>query len=251
MDGFRRDGYAISLLCNNIFAWIERLEPHTRLRMKQAHRSPPAETSERSEAWLEAFTAQCTNQLYEVARRFAARRAAVVARCGGVVDDYYVRELVANAVSDTAAGVLRWNPAAQSLEAHVLDAISRRANHDCSRALRYRHEAVDLFDPEVPRALIDEVEAKLADAVPGLGFRLRLDHGERVQRLRELAGPDDAHVLLILDAFEAEAVTKSDVLHFTGLSDKEYRAARKRLVRLAAKRSPSESSSRPRLKKWA
>src|ERR1044071_1478935 len=184
---FRRDGYAVSLLCNNVFAWIERLEPHTRQRMNRVRRVPPAEMSERSEAWLEAFTAQCTNQLYEVARRFAARRAAVVARCGGVVDDYYVRELVANAISDTAAGILRWDPAAQSLEAHVLDAISRRANHDCSRALRYRHEAVDLFDPEAPRALIEEVETRLADSVPSLGSGPRPDRGERVNRLRELA----------------------------------------------------------------
>lgn len=219
--------------------------------MNRVRRAPPAEMSERSEAWLEAFTAQCTNQLYEVARRFAARRAAVVARCGGTVDDYYVRELVANAISDTAAGILRWDPAAQSLEAHVLDAISCRANHDCSRALRYRHEAVDLFDPEAPRALIEEVETKLADSVTSLGSRPRADRGERVNRLRELAGPDDANVLLILDAFEAEAVTKSDVLHFSGLSDKEYRAARKRLDRLAARCFPRESSSRPRLKKWA
>jgi 5-bromo-4-chloroindolyl phosphate hydrolysis protein len=57
--------------------------------------------------------------------------------------------------------------------------------------------------------------------------------------------------LLVLDAFEAEAVTKSDILHFTGLSDKKYRAARKRLDRLAAKLSRGEPPSRPRLKKRA
>jgi hypothetical protein len=219
--------------------------------MKRARRSSPVAPFDPPEAWLEAFTAQCTEQLYEAGRRFAARRAAVVAWCGGIVDDYYVRELVANVISDTAAGILNWDPAVQSLEAHVLDAISRRANHDCSRALRYRHEAVDLFDPEAPRGLIEEVEAKLADAVPSLWFGLGLGPVERVKRLRELAGPEDSHVLLILDAFEAEAVTKSDVLHFTGLSDREYRAARKRLIRLVAKLVPGEPSSRPQVKKGA
>lgn len=201
-----------------------------------------------TDAWRDAFTAQCTDQLYDVGRRFAARRAAVVARCGGVVDDYYVRELVANAISDTAVGVLCWDPAAQSLEAHVLDAISRRANHDCSRAIRYRHEAVDFFDPETPRALVDEVEAKLAEAVPGVRSGSEL---ERVTRLRELAGPEDEHVLLVLDAFEARATTKSDVLHFTGLSDKEYRAAQKRLMRLVAKLTAGEPSNRLLLKRRA
>jgi len=207
--------------------------------------------SDRTDAWHDAFAAQCTDQLYDVGRRFAARRAAVVARCGGVVDDYYVRELVANAISDTAAGALHWDPAVQSLEAHILDAISRRANHDCSRALRYRHEAVDFFDPDAPRALVEETEAKLADAVPGLWYRPELGPVERVTRLRELAGQEDAHVPLVLDAFEAGAITKADVLHFTGLSDKEYRAARKRLMRLVAKLAPDGPSNRPPLKKRA
>jgi hypothetical protein len=219
--------------------------------MKRAKRSPPVEPADQSEAWLEAFTAQCTDQLYDVGRRFAARRAAVVAWCGGFVDDYYIRELVANVIADTAAGILHWDSEAQSLEAHVLDAISQRANHDCSRALRYHHEAIDLLDPGAPRALIEEVETKLGEAVPGLWFGLGVDPVERVTRLRELAGADDAHVLLILDAFDAGAVTKSDVLHFTGLSDKVYRSARKRLTRLVAKLSPGEPSSRPRLKKGA
>ena len=216
--------------------------------MKRGRRSSSVEQSDRTDAWHDAFAGQCTDRLYEVGRRFAARRAAVVARCGGRVDDYYVRELVANAISDTAAGTLCWDPAAQSLEAHVLDAISRRANHDCSRALRYRHEAVDFFDPETPRALVDEVEMKLADAAPSVWYGAKL---ERVTQLRELAGREDAHVLLVLDAFEARATTKSDVLHFTGLSDKEYRAAQKRLVRLAAKLAPGESSNRLPLKRRA
>jgi len=219
--------------------------------MKRGHRSSPVGPSDRTDAWHEAFTSQCTDQLYDIGRRFAARRAAVVARCGGVVDDYYVRELVANVISDTAAGVLRWDPAVQSLEAYVLDAISRRANHDCSRALRYRHVAVDLFDPETPRPLIEEVETKLAEAAPGLWYGSELGRLERATRLRERAGPKDAHVLLVLDAFEAGAMTKSDVLHFTGLSDKEYRAARKRLIRLVAKLAPGAPSDRPRLKRRA
>jgi hypothetical protein len=216
--------------------------------MKRGRRPSPVNHSDCTPAWHDAFTAQCTDQLYEVGRRFAARRAAVVARCGGRVDDYYVRELVANVISDTAACVLCWDPAVQSLESHVLDAISRRANHDCSRALRYRHESVDVFDPETPRALVEEVEEKLADSVPRPWYGLEL---ERVTRLRELAGTEDAHVQLVLDAFEAEAITKSDVLHFTGLSDKKYRAAWKRLMRLVPKLAPGERSNRTLLKRRA
>src|SRR3954451_24658376 len=107
-----------SPLCNTVFAWIAHVEPRTRQRMKRGRRSLPVGDSDRTDAWHDAFTAQCTDQLYDAGRRFAARRAAVVAWCGGVVDDYYVRELVANVISDTAAGTLRWDPVVQSLEAH-------------------------------------------------------------------------------------------------------------------------------------
>lgn len=219
--------------------------------MKRASRVSSAESFHRSEAWKEAFAAQCTKQLYDVARRFAARRAAVVGWCGGANDDYYVRELVANVIGDTADGILRWDPAAQSLEAHVLDAISRRSNHDCSRALRYRHEPFEAFDLEAPHALIEEVEAKLAEAAPGRWFELELDPTERSQQLRELAEPDDVHVSRILDAFEAGNATKSDIMRFAGLSDREYDAARKRLTRLATKLCAGEPSERPRVKRRA
>lgn len=219
--------------------------------MKRVKRSSPMESFQPSEAWRKAFAVQCTEGLYDVAHRFAARRAAVVGRCGGAADDYYVRELVANVISDTATGILHWDPAVQSLEAHVLDAISRRSNHDCSRALRYRHEPFEAFDLEAPRALAEEVEAKLADAAPGRWSGLELDPTERIQRLRALAEPDDVHVSRILDAFAAGKVTTSDIMRLAGLSGREYDAARKRLTRLAAKLSPGKPSERPRLKRRA
>lgn len=219
--------------------------------MKRVRRSSPAEPFHRSEAWTEAFATECTEQLYDVGRQFAAKRAAVVRWCGGIADDYYIQELVTNVISDTAAGVLHWNPQVESLEAHVLDAIWTRTNHDCARALRYRHEPVDVFDPEAPRTLIAEIEATLADGVPSLWFGHSAESTERLARLRELVGADDTHVLDMIDAFEAGATTKADVIHFTGMLAKEYHAARNRLTRLVAKLSPDTASSRPRLKKGA
>jgi hypothetical protein len=217
--------------------------PHIDGRMKRVRRTAPTDPFHRSETWIEAFATQCTEQLYEVGRRFAAKRAAVVRCCGGITDDYYIREMVANVVSDTAAGILRWNPEDESLEAHVLDAIWTRTNHDCARALRYRHESIDVFDPESPDTLIAEIEATLADNGPSFGFGHGAAPTERLARLRKLAGTDDTHVLGMLDAFEADAITKADVMHFTGMSAKEYHAARSRLTRLVAKLSLETSSS--------
>jgi hypothetical protein len=111
-----------------------------------------------SEDWIEAFAKECTEQLYEDARRFAAWRAGPVRRAGGVADDYYVRELVQNVLSDTAAGVRRWDPSAQTLREHVWDAIRSRSNHDRVRAERYRHLLVDMLDPDAPDNLLGEIE---------------------------------------------------------------------------------------------
>jgi len=60
-----------------------------------------------SDDWLEAFEAQFTKELLKKAKRFAERRARWVGHAGGVVDDYYVRELVEDVPSDTSVGVLR------------------------------------------------------------------------------------------------------------------------------------------------
>jgi hypothetical protein len=61
-----------------------------------------------SEDWIEAFEAQATERGIEQARRYAAMRARGVAKVGGLADDFYVRELVQDAVTDTLAGILRW-----------------------------------------------------------------------------------------------------------------------------------------------
>lgn len=191
-----------------------------------------------SEAWIEAFAKQCTEQLYEDAHRFAARRAGAVRKAGGIADDYYVRELVQNVISDTAAGVLRWDPTVKSLPEHVWDAIRTRTNHDRLRAKRYRHEAIDGVDPDAPSNFIGEVEAALEDRAPSASPELATLANEWLAELRELAAPFPALVRMV-DAFEAGATTRADVMHVTGLSEKECNLARVQLRRLVRKLSLS------------
>jgi len=102
-----------------------------------------------------------TTGLYKKLKRFAARRARIVARAGVVVDDYYTSALVQDALGDTASGVLRWDPSTKTLEAHARDVIATRTYHDCRRARRFRHESVDVLASDAPRAVMAEIETML------------------------------------------------------------------------------------------
>src|SRR5215510_2985561 len=70
-----------------------------------------------SEDWINAFNAQCTEELWKKLEQFAARCARGVGKGGGVVDDYYVRELVQDALADTRLGVLRRSHRARTMPA--------------------------------------------------------------------------------------------------------------------------------------
>jgi len=178
------------------------------------------------EAWIDAFTAQCTDALRLKAKRYAKRRARGVGRAGGHVDDYYVRELVQDALTDTLLGVLAWNPNATPLENHVLDVIKSRTRHARKHAARYQRAGLDSSTPTVRR----EIETCLgADHRPDLDAALFA--GEVLARLRKLAHAD-ASVLRLLDAMEGGAQTKAEILELGNLSAKSYRNARDRLSRL-------------------
>jgi hypothetical protein len=203
-----------------------------------------------SEAWSAAFARECTKQLYDDARRFATWRARAVGSEGGLADEYYTRELAQNALADTATGVLRWNPTEKTLREHVLDAIRTRTNHDRVRAKRYRHEAIDVFDPEASDELLGEIETALADRAASANPERATLVAEWLAELCTHAAPSSG-IRRLLDAYKAGATTTSDVMHFTGMSEKEYDAARLRLDRLVERLSPHLRSARRTARKRA
>jgi hypothetical protein len=193
--------------------------------------------------WIDAFEAQCTPKLLHDALRVAAHRARSVQRAGGVVDNYYERELVQDALADTALGVLRWNPSTKSLEAHVGDAIRTRTSHDRIHAKKFHREPIDALAPHAHDTLMAEIQASLGERAPDASLELATHATDRLTALRELAAHDPI-VLRMLDAFAAGATTKAEVMLMAKMSDKEYHAARARLGRLVAKLFPHSRSSR-------
>lgn len=214
--------------------------------MSRLEGSPPSPPWIPSEDWIEAFARQCSEQLYEDARRFAAWRAGPVRRAGGLADDYYVRELVQNALSDTASGVLRWDPTAKTLRQHVWDAIRSRSHHDRVRAERYHHHRVDMLSPDESDQLLGEVERLLATRAPSTTPAAAIQAAERMAELRVNVDPSSPPGRL-LDAIEAGAFTKADVMFLTGMSDEDYQTARRQLLRRVRELHRREASTRAEL----
>lgn len=174
-----------------------------------------------SEAWIDAYEAQATDELFEKATRFAASRARQVARAGGRVDDLYVEALVQDAFTDTWTGRLAWDPTRATLEQQVINAICSRSRHDREQAIRRRHVSIDM----TTRA---EVEVSLASQRSDEA----IEHAEYAMSELRMLARDDRDVLQMLDAFEDGAFAKQDVMTLTGLSAKRYRNARGRLAKL-------------------
>lgn len=186
-----------------------------------------------TEAWIDAFATQCTHEMRLRAKRYAARRARGVGKAGGYVDDYYVRELVENALADTLLGDVRWDPNDEMLESHVMDVIKSRTRHDRVRAGRFQRSSIDAREGSYARA---EIESSLQQDRDG-------DHGETrfaVEVLVQLQGlaENDRQVLQLLNAIASGARTKAEILELSELSAKAYRNARDRLSRLVKSLDP-------------
>jgi hypothetical protein len=112
-----------------------------------------------SGAWIEAFEAQATMAMLRRIRRYARRLAQAVAHAGGVGGEYYMHELVQDALGDTLIGLLRWDPSVTTLEAH-----RSRARHDRVLAMASGHESIDVDranDDDRDGGVIEEAEAAL------------------------------------------------------------------------------------------
>lgn len=196
-----------------------------------------------SEGWINALEEQCTEEMLQHALRYARRRARGV---GPHVSDDYSGELVQDALTDTASGVLRWDPSAKMLERHILDVIKMRTHYDRKRGRRFSHESLDVLDVDGETTMMAEVEAALLERsseAPGNPIALAT---ERLAKLRQLATGDRTATRL-LDALARGATSKADVLRLAELSNVAYVNARRRLRRLATQLSspPGLTSTSP------
>ena len=188
-----------------------------------------------SEDWIEAYAKQCTNALRLDLKEYAKRRARGVGRTGRFIDESYVEDLVADALADTLFGVVTWDHTKKTLQQHAEDVIKFRTRHDRVRARKFKHDRIDaptsLQAGHVTRAL---VEVSLRHDQTGETAESTLFAAEVIEQLRSMVG-DDEDLHRYLDAIEAGATTRAEIMDAAGLTAKAFRNTRDRLGRLVDK----------------
>jgi len=165
--------------------------------------------------------------LIDKLRNYARPRALSVAYAGRKVDTYYTRELVQDAIGDTWAGALRWDPLRCSLETHLRRAIKSRSSKHRKFAVDNPHDAIG-DESSASRTAERDASSLVADS----------EHAARSLYARETmaqvraAAATDKPVLRVLDAYDAGAQTKDDVLAFTKMKARTYHNAHIRLKRI-------------------
>jgi hypothetical protein len=189
-----------------------------------------------TQEWLDEYTKQLTDELYEKATRYATLRADMVLKAGGHID---VDDLVEDAIADTFDGTLVWDPTKCPLWFQVKFAIKSRSRHAFVRALKQRrtslhpHESPELLAAEKALAERDDADRAAKDFADQL-----------ISALRALAR-EDRDAQLLLDAYDAQSFTPQEVLATTRMTTKRLRNARLRLARYR-QRLPQELRLSPR-----
>lgn len=178
-------------------------------------------------AWVDEFQKQTTATLVDRVRKYARRRAGYVAATGRKVDGYFVRELVQDVLVDTWSGVLRWDPKRCTLEKHLTEAIKSRTNKQIQRGINSPHIYIG-DDSDASRVAEQDASSTIAD--PEYPIQ-RIFARETMARLRAAAA-GDKDVQRILDAFEAGAQTRDDVLALAKMKERTYHKAHIRLSRI-------------------
>jgi hypothetical protein len=178
-----------------------------------------------SPLWLAAFKAQATNDMMDDVYGYIATRATWVQHQQGRRTPGLIMEMVEDALGDTFAGVVTWEPSRCSLALHLKSVIKSRLSHEFERAEQYDH--VGLADAS-------EVEVDEVLALRGTTNDAKLDeYVDTFERcLREIAS-DDEDAIAILDSYLAGLTERAPICRSTGLTKAAYHNAHRRLKRLA------------------
>ena len=175
--------------------------------------------------WRAQFKAQANDDMMDDVYGYVAKRATWIQHRQGRRAPGLVREMIQDALGDTFAGIVKWDPSRCSLALHLKTVVCSRLSHEYDRAEHFAHiNIADADESTMQEALGGE--PKPSD--PNL--EAYVDEFEK--RLRVLA-QDDHAALAILDAYLEGTTERAKVCRVTGLTKATYHNAHRRLKRLA------------------
>ncbi len=174
------------------------------------------------------FSRQCTRDVTEAVCRYAARLLSGARKVSAT--DYHAQELAQDAVDDTLEGRAPWDPAARPLKRHLYNVVKRKISANRERAERLPHVSFDVVSAEGHSSLRDELERAMRARRPD---ERAAEYARGVtSELRQRAS-GDADVLALIQAKADERTSRADAMEVTGFSEQRYRAALRRLNRIA------------------
>ncbi len=180
-----------------------------------------------NDSWRAKYKAQCTPDMFDDVVAYVAHRASWVEHQTGRRTPGFIGEMVQDALGDTWAGVVTWDPSACSLAFHLKTVIRSRLSHELERAEAYNHISTEELSEE---ALHEALEAQQA---PSASPELVEYADEFSHRLVEAAG-DDHEVLKLIELFRDGVTERRECCRLGKMTATAYHNARRRLLRLVA-----------------
>lgn len=178
--------------------------------------------------WLAAFGAQATQRTMDAVAAHVAKRATWIRAQQGDAAPHVINAMVSDALGDTFADVVTWNPLRCSLAIHLKSVIRTRLSHELERNEDHPHVDIETAsEHEVNEALLNGGKTTPTK-------RLGRNVKEFTSRLRAAAA-DDLAVLTLIDLHLQDITERGQICHITGMKPGAYHNAFRRLKRLADK----------------
>jgi hypothetical protein len=188
-------------------------------------RTTTDEHGPRSPRWRAIFNAQLTKAVMDDVVAYLAQRASWIEHQAGRRAPGLIREMVQDAIGDTFAGVVAWNPDRCSLALHLRSVIRSRLAHEMERAEAYGHVSTDVLSEE---ALSDAMAA----AAPPASKPELLEYVDRFAAQLRTDACDDRAVLALIDCHREGLVERREICRATRMTARAYHNAHRRLKRL-------------------
>jgi hypothetical protein len=189
---------------------------------------------------LDRLRLELTDELLERVKLYARQRVGAkrVAEIACFDTDDEAENMATDAATLTVLGHRTWNPCVPLFE-HLCGVVRSVSSDEIEHAHLYHHDAIGRLSLEESQGDDVAQDLKLTFHNPDRARRPKAvasftDARDRIMSCLRIAARGDHYVTQLLDAYEAGCEDRAEVLDCTGMSESDYKNARRRLDRAMA-----------------